>query len=283
MVTTFFFFSGYGIMLSLLNREGYATKLIFPRFVKICLNFCIAVAIYFIVHCILHAEINWSCFLGGLHSFSVLGNPTWFILMTLLSYVIAYVCFILTGKKRPYIFIFSLTSVLVISIYLINKVKPDHWVNTVLCFPAGMLYYLKGEKLEALLKKTRVPSIAFAIVFMIMGRVMYSLHAWPNIYTENMGGILFALGATWFFGSFSWERPSRFLIWLGGSGLFVVYMFHLLPMKILTHFGINNANAYLVWFIVISSSAILALVAGQVFKKLDRLLSLLSISPSKSH
>ena len=32
MVTTFFFFSGYGIMHSLLNRERYCNKLLFPRF-----------------------------------------------------------------------------------------------------------------------------------------------------------------------------------------------------------------------------------------------------------
>ena len=78
-------------------------------------------------------------FLRGLHDFSVLGNPTWFILMTLLIYVLTYVCFIFHNIRNTNKIITFLTILLTVVIFLVNKVKPDHWVNTLLCFPAGML------------------------------------------------------------------------------------------------------------------------------------------------
>lgn len=272
MVTTFFFYSGYGIMYSLLNRGGYAHKLVFPRFVSLSLNFTLAVMVYFVAHCILQNEIRWADFVVGLHDFQALGNPTWFILVTLLTYLLTYVCFVLMGEKHPAAFVLSLTALILVSIYLISRIKPAHWVNTILCFPAGMFYYLKGAQIEDILRKTGVPHIVYAILLMAAGWLMYIADLSPNIYTENLGGILFAVGVTWFVGSFSWKSPSRFLIWLGGSGLFVVYMFHLLPMRIISTLGLNDGNPYLVWLGVTITAAILIFGFYHTYKHLNRLL-----------
>lgn len=272
MVAPFFLFSGYGIMLSLLNRGGYRENLIYPRFVNLCLNFVLAVMLYFAVHCMLLGEIRWPDFITGLHDFKALGNPTWFILMTLLTYILTYTCFGVVGRERPLSFIVLLTAFLVISMYLISKIKPSHWVNTILCFPAGMFYYLKGEQIEQMLRKTGVPSIVYSLLLLLSGKLIYDADLWPNIYTENIGGILFAVGVMWFVGSFSWGNPSRFLVWLGGSGLFVVYMFHLLPMLIITHIGLNEEQPYMVWFAVVFVTAVLVLMSSYVYKKLNTLL-----------
>lgn len=272
MVTTFFFFSGYGIMFSLLNRGGYEGNLIYPRFIILSLNFVLAVLVYFIAHCILQGEIRWSDFLGGLHDYQFLGNPTWFILMTLLTYLLTYASFRCVGKDRPVAFILLLMAVLVIVIYLFGQIKPSHWVNTILCFPAGMLYYIKGEQIEHMLRKTSIPSIVYSLLLLLLGKLIYDADLWPNIYTENIGGILFAVGVMWFVGSFSWGKPSRFLTWLGGSGLFVVYMFHLLPMRIMTHLGLNEEQPYMVWLCVFITTAFIVLMAQFCYQKLNRVL-----------
>lgn len=273
MVTTFFFYSGYGIMLSLLNRGGYERKLIYPRFSSLSMNFVLAVFAYFVVHCILQGEIRWADFIGGLHDYQFLGNPTWFILMTLLTYVLTYVCFILTrGKIHPYVCCISLTILLSVVIFLVCRSKPSHWGNTLLCFPAGMFYYLVGRSIEQILKATKVPSLIYAILFIILGWYAYHAGIWPIVYTQNIGGIIFAVGVTWLVGSFEWKAPSCILIWLGGSGLFTVYMFHLLPMRVLTHFGFNNGNPYFVWLAVTIATAVLVLVANFGYKKLNAIL-----------
>lgn len=272
MVTTFFFYSGYGIMLSLLTRKGYTKTLIYPRFCNLSTNFILAVSVYFVVHCILKEEIILSDFLGGLHNFSVLGNPTWFILMTLLIYVLTYVCFFFHNGKNTNKIAILLTILLTIIIFLVSKIKPLNWVNTLLCFPAGMFYCLKGESIEKLMKKTRIPSIIYALIFIVTGRYVYSSGHSCSSYIQNIGGIIFAIGITWFCGSFQWRKPSQVLIWLGGSGLFSVYMFHLLPMRVLTKLGLNTENPYLIYFSVTVATILLVYIANIGYKKINNLL-----------
>ena len=272
MVTTFFFYSGYGIMLSLLSRAGYARMLIYPRFCSLSLCFILAVVVYFAVHCILTGRIEFTDFLGGLHNFCVLGNPTWFILMTLLLYVLTYVCFCFHNGKNTNKIVICFTLLLILTIFFISKVRPIHWVNTILCFPAGMFYYLKGERFEQTLQKTKVPSIICGLLFIAVGRYLYVSGLNPSLYIQNIGGILFAVGTTLFCGSFQWRKPSRFLIWLGGSGLFSVYMFHLLPMRVITHLGLNNENPYLIFLSVAVVTILLVYVASLGYKKINSLL-----------
>lgn len=269
MVTTFFFYSGYGIMYSLLNREGYCNKLLFPRFVQLCLNYMIAVLIYFGVHCLLLQDIRAEDFLGGLHDFRALGNPTWFILMTLLTYILTWLAFKTAGTKYPMAAVGILTAMLLISIQIVGMHKPVHWVNTILCLPAGMLYFLKGRQMEEFLKNARVPGIIGGGALLLAG---YFIYRGASVYTQNIGGILFAVGVTWFAGSFTWNTPSKLLIWLGGSGLFVVYMFHLLPMRIMSHLELNHGNPYLVWLTSIGFTCILAAAANVIYSRISRTL-----------
>lgn len=268
IVTVFFFYSGYGIMLSLTRRAGYERMLIYPRFFSLGLNFFLAVLVYFVVHCLLRGEVVWSDLLGGLHEYKYLGNPTWFILMTLLTYVLTYICHRLFSKMGATVFVLALTVLLLAVIYGIGELKPRLWGNTLLCFPAGMFYFLYGEKLEALIRQTCVPSIVYALILLFLGKRYFGY----NIYVENMAGILFAVGVTWFVGSFSWGRPSRFLIWLGGSGLFAVYMFHTLPMRVFSTLGLNMGQPYVVWLQVVVSSAFLVGLASVGYGYLNKVL-----------
>lgn len=272
MVTTFFFYSGYGIMLSLLNRKGYTRMLIYPRFFSLSIDYILAVAVYFVVHCIFTREVILGDFIGGVFSFRSLGHPTWFILMTLLIYVLTYACFLFHNGRNTNKIVILLTLLLIVTIFCVNKVKPDHWVNTLLCFPAGMLYYLYGERIEDVLKKSRVPSAIYALLFIAIGYFVYRAGFKPSIYTQNIGGILFAIGTTWFYGSFQWRKPSQFLIWLGGSGLFSVYIFHLLPMRVITHLGLNNENPYLIYLSVAVATFLLVYIFNIVYKKINSLL-----------
>lgn len=228
--------------------------------------------LYFLVHCILKQEIIIHDFLQGLHDFGALGNPTWFIIMTLITYILTFINFKLWGPNYPTTAVLGLTGLLIIAIHTIPPLKPTHWVNTILCFPAGMLFYLQGNKIERLLRKTKIPSIFYALLLISIGKIIYDSPFQPLFYAQNLGGALFALGVTWFVGSFSWKSPSRFLVWLGGSGLFVIYMFHLLPMRIMTHMEINKENPYLVWFCVIIATTILAVSATLFYKKINNFL-----------
>lgn len=269
MVAPFFFFSGYGIMLSLSERIGYEKLLIFPRFVGLSLNYILTVVVYFAVHSFMQGAIVWRNLLGGLHSYEVLGNPTWFILMTLLIYVFTYVAYKIVREGNPIKFVFLLTFLLGLSIIFLGEVKPIHWLNTILCFPAGMFYYIEGEKIEKYLCISKIPSIVYALLLLLIGKMIYDADLYPNVLTENIGSILFACGVTWVAGSFSWSFPSRFLIWLGGSGMFAVYMLHLLPIRIFMRNGWNDGFPYLVWFLVFICAGCLVFFAHRVYGKIN--------------
>lgn len=230
-----------------------------------------AVLVYFIVHCILQKEILIQDFLQGLHDFQTLENHSWFILMTLLAYILTYVCFKFFGTKHLATTVGVLTFLLAISMHFVNLIKPVHWTNTILCFPAGMLYYVKGEQFEKIIKKTKIPSIIYAVFLLVMGMHIYRSGISPSIYVQNVGSIIFAVGVTWFVGSFSWQTPSRYLIWLGGGGSFIVYMYHLLPMRVLTKMELNLAPPYLVWLAVVVTTGILAIIASIAHNKINNL------------
>ena len=272
IVTTFFFYSGFGIMSSILRKKEYHHKLLFPRFVQLSLYYVMAVLAYFVVYCLLQQKIHAAAFLHGLHNFQALGNPTWFIIMTLIIYLLTWFAFKIMGQKHPMGTIGLLTLMLLIVMPMVSLFKPIHWVNTLLCFPAGMLYYLKGAKIEQILKKTSIPSIVYAFILLGLGLFLHTSKLPAVIYMQNVGGILFAVGVTWFAGSFIRNTPSRFLIWLGGSGLFAVYMFHLLPTRIMTHYELNDGNPYLVWLIFIVSTGIFATVANAAYNRINKLI-----------
>ena len=86
----------------------------------------------------------------------------------------------------------------------------------------------------------------YAFILLGLGIVLYHLKHSVPVYIQNIGGILFAVGVTWSAGGFIWKAPSRILVWLGGSSLFSVYMFYILPMRIMIHHELNHGNPCLV-------------------------------------
>lgn len=108
---------------------------------------------------------------------------------------------------------------------------------------------------------------------MVIGQRLYTLHPPFNEYIDNLGGIVFALGITFTMGSFAWKKPSRILIWLGGSGLFFVYMFHMLPLRLLADSGIvSYHHPYMLWLYFIAATGILVPLAYYSYRKLNGVL-----------
>lgn len=86
-----------------------------------------------------------------------------------------------TWKKQPHIFCISLTILLSAVIFLASNIKPSHWVNTLLCFPTGMFYYLKGKSIVEMLNATKIPSLIYAFLF--IASAYFTHHANTNQFT----------------------------------------------------------------------------------------------------
>lgn len=78
IVTTFLFYSGYGILVSLKTKEGYLQK--FPkRIFKIWLQFVIVVCLFLLLNLFIGRSYSASTILLSLTAWESVGNSNWYI------------------------------------------------------------------------------------------------------------------------------------------------------------------------------------------------------------
>lgn len=280
IVTTFFFYSGYGIMLSLCQKGGpYVHSLISRRFPQLLLNFSIAVLLYGVLQFSTGHSYSTSHILLSLVGWESLGNSTWFICTTLIAYLFIYVSFTICGTRRPYAGVSLVAVLLAACIPLILLEKHSYWVDTYLCIPAGMLFALCKSRVETLLARVPFPSIALGGVITAAGYIMHHYSgsvAWhlglPD-YCMHLpiviaGSILFAFGLTLTYGCISFRRLPKFMVWAGGAALFPLYIFQRIPMIIGLHFGLNETYPHLYIAACLALSIALAFIFMRLFRYL---------------
>lgn len=185
IVTTFFFYSGYGIMLSLCQKGGpYVHSLITRRFPQLLLNFSIAVLLYGVLQFSTGHSYSPSHVLLSLVGWESLGNSNWFICTTLIAYLFIYVSFTICGTKRPYAGVSLVAVLLAACIPFILLEKDRWWVDTYLCIPAGMLFALCKSRMETLLARVPFPTIALGIIIAAAG---YIMHLYPASVAWHLG------------------------------------------------------------------------------------------------
>ena len=98
IVTTFLFYSGYGILVSLKTKEGYLQK--FPkRILKIWLQFVIVVCLFLLLNLFVGKEYSISTILLSFAAWESVGNSNWYILAILVLYILSYFGGMLTKKN----------------------------------------------------------------------------------------------------------------------------------------------------------------------------------------
>lgn len=273
IVTTFFFFSGYGLMSGLLKKgDSYVSSIARTRFPKLLLHFCIAVALYVLAGFMLGRTYPVERILLSLIGWDSVGNSNWFIFMTLLCYLLMWAAFKLTSTRRVVIGTLLFTILLVAAIACIHRFKAVYWVDTVLCMPAGMLFYLGKEKAGMARSLPLLPIGALAAASgYILYKVAFHLDS-PSLAAAMAGSILFATGIALMYGCITFRHLPKPLVWVGGAGLFPLYIFQRIPMMTGAHYGLNTYSPTLYTIICMIATAILAIAASRLFRKLDSLL-----------
>lgn len=280
IVTTFFFFSGYGLMSGLLKKgDSYVSSIARTRFPKLLLHFCIAVVLYVLAGFMLGHTYPVERILLSLIGWDSVGNSNWFIFMTLLCYLLMWAAFKLTSTRRVVTGTLLFTILLVAAIACIQCVKAGYWVDTVLCMPAGMLFYLCKEKARNILMARFLPHLPIGALAAASGYILYThapaaqfyLHC-PALVAAIAGSILFATGIALMYGCITFRHLPKPLVWVGGAGLFPLYIFQRIPMMTGAHYGLNTYSPTLYTIICMIATAILAIAASRLFRKLDSLL-----------
>jgi hypothetical protein len=262
IVVTFLFYSGYGIMLSIMNKKNYV-KTVPLRFLKLLIHFDLALLFYLIGGLVIGVRFPISTYLLALIGWDTIGNSTWFIFATLCLYVFVYIAGIIAKDQyKVLVTLVSIESILFI-ILLDAAGKSDYWFNTVLCFPAGMLFALFYEIItKAFDKKILYIAnilISFGICLLCHKLPWYIDNSAVEIFLYEIKSIAFA----WTIVSVTWILVigNPVLKWLGGY-VFEIYILQRFPMTLLINVAVYK-------YLYFALSLALTLAMAIAFKKAE--------------
>lgn len=237
VVTTFLFFSGYGIICSI-SKKGmpYIKSIPKKRFLSVLIHFDIAVALFMILNLCLGRSFTLKTNLLALTGWESIGNSNWYILAILCLYLIVFFSFIIC-RGNKYIGTILTTVLTVGYVYLLIRAKkPTYFYNTLICYPFGMIYGLLKDKIDKIVMKndfiyTLFVAVAFA------GFVYFYKIRGKGVEQFSACSVLFI--AVIVLVSMKIQLNNEFLQ-LTGKHVFAIYILQRIPMMIFSKIGLAN-------------------------------------------
>ena len=274
VVVTFLFFSGFGIMESI-NKKGtdYVKSIPKNRLFKVWYHFALAVVLYIIIGEVFNKDYDLKRILLSFTGWSSIGNSSWFMLVTFAMYIIIFLSFILVRRSRvlAVILVTLLTGAFALFEYKMGLAS--RYYNTIMCFPAGMIYSLiKPYTDKILMKNDTIWACAFALLFggyclfttMRDNRILYHI-IWCFLAMALI--LMFSMKV---------QIANSILDWFG-SHIFSIYILQRIPMIILYQMGYANHK----YFFIIASFVLTVAIASVFDLITDKLDSLIFKSPKK--
>ena len=260
-VGMFFFYSGYGLMISKQNNSTYMDNFIQKRLSKVYYPFILINAITLVIYYYV-LSINFSIqeILMYTIGFKLIDPITWYVILILFFYVIFYLCFkkFNNAKGIKLLFIISLLYWVICRYLEIST----YWYNTSLCFSIGVFYSLYGVSLFSKIKQNYfifsfMSILVFIITFAL--NVFYDVYG-INIVIETMSSLAFILVTLNL--SIKVNLSSPLLLYVGDFS----YYMYLIHMKIhrltFDYFNLDCSYSFYIYFslVVIASFLINHLV-----------------------
>lgn len=262
IVTTFLFYSGYGIMYSIINKNEYI-KTLPKRFLKILLQFDVAIFLYLIIALIVKQTYSPVTILLSFVGWSSIGNSSWYIFAILCLYVITYIAGVICKNKHFHLIVLVTVGCFIYIVLLHIADRPQYCYDTILCFPAGMLYALYSKQINAILSKSKPNPLLYFLLATIAFFVFYFgektiKSQFPHLGFLELRNVSFAIlmiALTTVF-----VVGNKTLAWLG-KYVFEIYILQRIPMNL---FKSIVPNKY-IYFVI---CAIVTLVLAIAFKQL---------------
>jgi membrane-bound acyltransferase YfiQ involved in biofilm formation len=261
IVVPFLFYSGYGIMRSILRKgHSYVASLPWNRLFKVWYHFAIAVGLYLILALWLHEDYGVMRIALSFIGWDSIGNSNWYIFATLCMYLFTWLAFTIFRKNHT--LAASALAVLAVGyILLMRQLKGLWWYDTALVYPAGVFYGLYQEKIEKHLLKSTWFALAictglFALCFILQEGLLWR---------EGMA-VFFALAILC--ASFVFKVGNPVLSFLG-KYTFEIYILQRIPMILLRNVFANQYVYLAVSFVV---TLLLAVLFQRLLTRLDTLI-----------
>lgn len=276
MVAPYLFYSGYGIMESVIRKSNYMRTYPKKRILKTLVNFDAAVLLFIITMSLIGerypAYYYITCWIG----WDSVGNSNWFIFDILILYALFLICyrvceyFIPKGisERRHQFIMIAIFTIFTIFLWVLLFILKNGswWFDTLITFPLGVWFSYFRPYFEKYMKRRNL-----SYVLLISGLIVFSL--WKYRFGNDVLGfsacmfcILLVMLCT------KVEINNKYLQWLGVHA-FSIYIIQRLPMNLFAHYGLND-NAYLFAAICIPSALLLAYGYNKMLSLIDSKLKL---------
>ena len=243
IVVLFLFYSGYGVMEAIKNKGNvYISQMPHKRILPTLLNFDIAVLCFVLLDLLLGIPMNSTQVLLSLTGWDSVGNSNWYIFVILICYVVTY---LFINEKRMFL---GTTMLFVVAMILLLSGKPEWWYNTILSYPAGILFSKNKEKIIDLWKKYYWRILFTFILFFC---VLYPFRSDCISLKYNILSIIFAFIAVQL--TMKIKVSNGILCWLGVN-LFPLYIYQRIPMILLSKktFTVENPLLFMMVSLIVT-------------------------------
>ena len=269
IVTTFLFYSGYGMLVSLKNKPHYLQS-IPKRFFKVWLQFAVALCLFLILNMVMANHYTLSTILLSFTGWESVGNSNWYIFVILSLYFFTYVNVRLAkGNRVPSILLITVCCIAYCVIAILCD-KGAWWYDTILCYPAGMIVGEYEQQIKQFLEKTSRYFISFAGCFIAFVGFYICAKLAPGLIglvAMEFRSILFVYLIVLITMKLQIDNP--ILDWLG-KHTFEIYILQRLPMIALNNIGLNS---YLYFGISLVVTCLLAVVFKSTLSKVFDIIS----------
>ena len=237
IVVMFLFYSGYGVMESILKKkDSYILSMPKNRILPTFMNFAIAVFVFAIADLILGKVLTIPTYLQALIGWISIGNSNWYIFVIILCYIITFISFVIFRERNLSLHLRGLF-ILFLSlcfIFILSHYQKPHWYNTILAFSFGIFFSIHKQKLDFLIRN-HYKKILLALFILFIA--LKAIHSDFLYLKYNLTACIFALLIVAL--SYKIKIENQPLKWLG-MNLFPLYIYQRLPMMIL--YSINNGE-----------------------------------------
>ena len=269
VVVTYLFYSGYGIMTSILKKKhDYVKSLPFNRLFKTWLHFAIIIVIFIIVSLIVGRDYDIGRYLIAFTGLKSIGNSCWYMFVTFALYILVFLGFILFKKSQKIGLV--VTVLLIVGFVFVEKnvMKLDViFYDTILCFPLGMIFAVVKPFVDKILMKNDIIwTIAMCGIFTVF--MYFALNRRETLNHLILFYACFPLVITVL--AMKLNIKSSILDWFGNH-IFSFFMLQRIPMMLLEYLGLNR-NSY--FFIAVSffAAVVLSTIFDECMEKLDKVI-----------
>lgn len=262
IVTTFLFYSGYGIMTSIKNKEGYVKKLP-KRIARVWLQFALAVCLFLALNMVMKNKYDAATILLSFTAWDAIGNSNWYIFAILVMYASTYFAALLAKEDKSRIVILVTVAAAVYCLAMKFAHKADWWYDTIFCYPFGLAFAEYKTKIDSFLDNNKKYWITLLSVMVLM--ISYAA-------TNKLSGLFFNLFAVAFHELFALvfvlivvlltrkvSFGNKILDYLG-QHTFEIYILQRLPMIALAPLELNK-------YVYFAVSLLITIIISTLFKQ----------------